>query len=425
MTTTVRLREWSEATDVELSFDQVDALRRVAGSAIEIRPGSRRDAWNLKATSHAGAIRVGDLAVMIRPKIPLENLFYMLSAGQSNLDFGTSLIGYEEAELLPALAAFYERLTADTLKRGVLKAYREHDEVLVALRGRIDMPAVLRTGGMPAPVPCRFDELSTDIPENRLLRTAAMALIPYPDVDPAVRRNLRRTVGVLDGVSDVDPRAIPAITLTRLNRYYEPALRLAEVILRSGGVRDRAGTLEASTFLIDMNRLFERFVTIRLRRHLAGRLEVRDQEQTYLDVGKKISMRPDLIFYRRGEPVLVADVKYKLTDNGQARNADYYQLLAYCEALGLDAGFLIYSGEDRTDAAGARVVDGGPILRVEPIQLVGGRGTIEQSLDRLADVLLSSLIGRHARQPQDHPHLAPIIRNVSVVEVLGCAKTPS
>ncbi len=278
MSTTVQLQEWRSEEDVELSFEQVDALRRVAGKAIDITPGRRRDTWNLRATSYAGAIRVGDLSVLIRPKVPLENLFYMLSAGQNDLDFGTSLIGFEEDELLPALAAFFERLVTDTLKRGVLKSYKEHNETLVALRGRIDVPAMLRTGGMPAPIPCRFDELSIDIAENRILRTAAIALTTYPDVAPAVRRNLRRSVGVLDGVALVDSRAIPPVNLTRLNRYYEPALRMAEVILRSGGVRDRAGTLEASTFLIDMNRLFERFVTIQLRRLLAGKLEVRDQE---------------------------------------------------------------------------------------------------------------------------------------------------
>ena len=387
MTTTVRLQEWSEATDVELSFEQVDALRRVAGTAIDIRPGRRRDTWNLKATSYAGAIRVGDLAVLIRPKIPLENLFYMLSAGQTDLDFGTSLIGFEEDELLPALAAFFERLVADTLKRGVLSAYLEHNETLVALRGRIAVPAMLRTGGMPAPIPCRFDELSIDIPENQVLRTAAMALATYPDVAPAVRRNLRRAVGALDGVRLVDSRAIPPIHLTRLNRYYEPALRLAEVILRSGGVRDRAGTLEASTFLIDMNRLFERFVTIQLRRLLAGKLEVRDQEQTHLDVGRKIAMYPDLVFYRRGEPVLVADIKYKLTDDGIGRNADYYQLLAYCTALGQPRGVLIYSADEGVPLTTIKVVAGSQVLEVTPLDLGGDRQLMEEALVNLAERL--------------------------------------
>ncbi len=383
--TTIQLQEWSEAQDAELSFDQVDALRTAAGNAITISPGRRRDTWNLKATSYVGAIRVGDLAVMIQPKIPLENLFYMLSAGQAEVDFGTGLVGFEEDELLPALAAFYERLVAHTLRRGVLKAYKEHDETLVALRGRIDIPAMLRSGGMPAPIACRFDELSIDIPENRILRTAAVVLATFPDVAPAVRRNLRRTVGVLDGVEVVDPRAIPPITLTKLNRYYELALRMAQVILRSGGIKDRAGRLEASTFVIDMNHLFERFVTIQLRRLLAGRLEVRDQVKTYLDTGHQVTMYPDLVFYRRGEPVLVADVKYKLTDDdGQGRNTDYYQLLAYCSSLDLREGMLIY-GADSPDKSMMRVATrSDQSLVVVPLYVGGTTLEVQSQLKDLA-----------------------------------------
>jgi len=387
--TTIQLQEWSEAQDVELSFDQVDALRRAAGNAIEIFPGQRRDTWNLKATSYVGAVRIGDLAIMIRPKIPLENLFYMLSAREADVDFGTSLVGFEEAELLPALAAFYERLVAHTLRRGVLKAYKEHNETLVALRGRIDIPAMLHAGGMPAPIACQFDELSIDIPENRMLRAAAVVLATFPDIAPAVRRNLRRTVDLLAGADAVDPRAISPITLTRLNRYYEPSLRMAQVILRSGGIKDRTGRLEASTFLINMNHLFERFVTIQLRRHLAGKLEVHDQVKTYLDTAHKVTMYPDLVFYRRGEPILVADVKYKLTEDGFGQNSDYYQLLAYCDAIGLRNGVLLYGATSQDD----------PVVRIEtwseqrlvilPLNLGGPPTEISQ---RLHDLALGTLV---------------------------------
>jgi 5-methylcytosine-specific restriction enzyme subunit McrC len=243
---------------------------------------------------------------------------------------------------------------------------------------------------MPAPIPCRFDELSVDIAENQILRTAALAIATFPEVAPAVRRDLRRTAGVLDGVGNIDPRAIPPVNLTRLNSYYEPALRMAEMILRSGGVRDRVGALEASTFLIDMNHLFEKFVTIQLRRLLAGKLEVRDQEQSHLDVGRTIPMRPDLVFYRRGEPVLVADIKYKLTDDGRGRSADYYQLLAYCKAVDVNGGVLIYSTDDLTAFTIASVVNDGPVLRVEPLDLRGDQTGIRRALEALAATLVMS-----------------------------------
>src|SRR5690606_22831352 len=161
------------------------------------------------------------------------------------------------------------------------------------------------------------------------------------------------------------------------------------VILRSGGIRDRTGRLEASAFLIDMNRLFERFVTVQLQRRLAGRFEVRAQEQLYLDMERRIPMPPDLVFYRRGHPRLVADVKYKLTDDGLGRNPDFYQLLAYCGALNLDQGYLIYSADQGALATAAAVVNGGPMLSVRPIQLAGLRAETDRALSALAHELYS------------------------------------
>src|SRR5690606_31318381 len=136
-----------------------------------------------------------------------------------------------------------------------------------------------------------------------------------------------------EGVGTVDPRAIPTVHLTRLTEHYAPALALAEVVLRSGGIRDTAGGRDAGAFLIDMNTLFERWVTAEVCRHLADRYVVHGQYGAHLDVGRKVSMRPDIVVERRGRPVLVADVKYKVSGDGLARTADYYQLLAYCTAL--------------------------------------------------------------------------------------------
>ncbi|MCZ7534443.1 MAG: McrC family protein [Acidimicrobiia bacterium] len=138
-----------------------------------------------------------------------------------------------------------------------------------------------------------------------------------------------------------------------------------------------------------MNHLFERFVTIQLRRHLAGKLEVHDQVKTYLDTAHKVTMYPDLVFYRRGEPILVADVKYKLTEDGFGQNSDYYQLLAYCDAIGLRNGVLLYGATSQDD----------PVVRIEtwseqrlvilPLNLGGPPTEISQ---RLHDLALGTLV---------------------------------
>ena len=130
---------------------------------------------------------------------------------------------------------------------------------------------------------------------------------------------------------------------TRLNEHYRPALRLARLVLANLTLQDAVGETQASSFMLDMNKLFERFVTERLRRALRGRLEVKDQHQDRLDEERTLTIRPDLLFRSGGSPRFVADIKYKLTDDAAGgRHPDYYQLLAYTTALDLPEGALIY-----------------------------------------------------------------------------------
>ena len=66
-----------------------------------------------------------------------------------------------------------------------------------------------------------------------------------------------------------------------------------------------------------------------------------------LDVEGSIRIRPDLGFESGGgEATYVADIKYKVTDDGFGREADYYQLVAYTIALEFPEGLLIYCQND-------------------------------------------------------------------------------
>jgi 5-methylcytosine-specific restriction enzyme subunit McrC len=101
-------------------------------------------------------------------------------------------------------------------------------------------------------------------------------------------------------------------------------------------------------------------------------------------------MRPDLVLYRHGDPVLVADIKYKLTDAGLGRSTDYYQLLAYCEALGLSRGVLLYAA-DIGDPPGVETVvtNSGLSLGLESVRLGGTAAAIESSISEVAHSLTS------------------------------------
>lgn len=150
-------------------------------------------------------------------------------------------------------------------------------------------------------------------------------------------------------LADVEPlvpgHPFPSWRATRLNVRYHVALRLAELVLRGGSVEQRHGAVAISGFMLDMPKVFEDFVTATLGADLAdfgGR--VRAQDPWHLDEDRAIRMKPDLVWYGPGGEVrAVVDAKYKSEKPSGFPGADLYQMLAYCTALGMDRGHLVYA----------------------------------------------------------------------------------
>ena len=395
MTDTITLYEY-ERKSHRLTESQSRRLASVGKGAITVEPEAQHGCYSITAQNMVGTMVVDDLRVLIRPKVRPENLFLLLEVGldpdawrQEAFDYATS------ANLLPSVIAFYARTLETTLARGLLRSYRHTEERLVALRGRIDMAGQFRQAGIRVPVACRFDEHTSDIAENRNLKAATRLALRVPGVAPEDRQRLLREVVSLEDVADVhvQPDELDRIAFTRLNAHYRPALCLAQLLLANLTLADRLGKRSASSFLIDMNQLFEDFVTQRLRRELRGRLEVLSQFGTHLAERRQVSIRPDLVFRRQGREVLVADIKYKLTGDAQARTSDYYQLLAYTTALDLPEGLLIYCLADGGRPEGVVTVrHAGKRLHTLAIDLTGPPSAVAAELSSL-----SEWINRRAR----------------------------
>jgi 5-methylcytosine-specific restriction enzyme subunit McrC len=105
-----------------------------------------------------------------------------------------------------------------------------------------------------------------------------------------------------------------------------------------------------------MNKLFERFVetVVDEEARLQG-WELQAQGKRRLT--DSVTIQPDLIIRRGGLDCAVGDTKYKRLAPADWPHADLYQLLAYCVALRLSHGLLIYAEagtprSERVDEAG-------------------------------------------------------------------------
>lgn len=355
--------------------------------------GRSSGTWKVSATSHVGVFVTPEVELLVRPKVPMHNLFWMLDVGLPADAFQESTFSFgSDRSLLAAVAQLFARSIERTVGNGLIRCYRSEAERLHTLRGRINMGEVVRRPGLPAPVPCDFTEYTADIFENQVLRGALQRLLRVPGVRPLTRRAVSHALARFEEVTDtpIDVAAIDRVIYTRLNRHYRPPLRLASLVLRNLSLIDRIGKEDASAFTIDMNRLFQDWVIDRLRRRLRGRLGVVETRTEHLAIGRKVPMYPDLELWDGKELVYVGDIKYKLTDTGLARNADYYQLLAYATALGLPEGLLIYCQAEGDVPDREIVVNvAGKSLRTHALDLRGSPSDAETAVSRLGDLLLS------------------------------------
>lgn len=394
---------------------QVDALKEAKFVGIEPVSGGG-GLWKLKGKGVIGTARIGPpgerVTVRIQPKLPIERLLFLIG-------YANHLHGWQEEEvdaaqqpdLLPAVAHAFARAAERTLRQGVLLGYREKHEALPVVRGRIQESVQIgRRYGLPLPVEVRYDDFTVDIPENRLLLTAALRLLCLPGVHPATRSMLRRLILRLDGVRPhTHGTLLPRWTPSRLNARYRTALRLAELILRSGSYEHEDGTVvRVDGLLLTMWKVFEDFLTRALQEALrpyGGRTELQD-ESRHLDHDRRIQLKPDLVYYTpAGPPGAVLDAKYTFQKELSKRQEHLYQVLAYCTAFQTRRGYLVY-------AQGPNAPQTHRISGAEDIQLTETALNLDvpipqlrAQITRLARDLAGAAVGPADRRPLTEPVL--------------------
>ena len=177
------------------------------------------------------------------------------------------------------------------------------------------------------------------------------------------------------------------MTFDRLNERYRNVVGLARLILRHSAFESGRGDVRASGFTMDMNKVFEEFVTEALRDALGVSDRVlRSEDRVALDMNGRVRMYPDLSWWEGSRCVFVGDAKYKKTVSQRVPNADLYQLLAYTTALGLPSGLLIYAkGED--EPATHTVRHGGKRLQIAALDLEGEFRDVLNDVERIAGLV--------------------------------------
>jgi 5-methylcytosine-specific restriction enzyme subunit McrC len=380
------LTEYGRADALDLGHD--DALVLQHSPAIRVTPSlTAPGRFDVTAAQYVGVVRGRACELWIRPKLPIQRLLFLLGYARDPHGWREEDPAFEEADtLVEALVRAYVRHAERGLARGLLQGYRSVEDAEPTIRGRIrEADQLRRRFALPLPVEVRYDDYTTDIIENQLLRTATRRLLRVPGVSRDSTRRLRRLLALTHDVSELAfAWTRPPIVRTRLNQRYFPAVRLAELALRASSPEFAPGGGQGIAFLFDMNKVFEDFLTAELgdalQRH-GG--QAKAQFSAGLDEAQQLTIRPDLTWWSQGRCRAVIDIKYKSLTDQQPPEADVYQLLAYCTALRLAEGHLIYA---HGEAKPANYVIGEAATRivVSTVNLHQPPGPLLADLDLLA-----------------------------------------
>lgn len=342
---------------------------------------------DVSASSWVGVVRFTKLDIHVVPKLvggPLRVLRMLEYAA------GVSLIKRlpsdrplpaDGTDLFDLICMLLVEESKALLRDGLLRDYRPVDDSLDVLRGRLRYrDQFLRRYGQLRPLECHFDEYDSDIPDNQLI-AAALEVARRRVQDADVRASAFQLGGLMTEMCHPTTRDADwyeqVIQYGRRNGRYRPVHELSKLVLRGLAFEDMFDTSSGnvSAFLLDMNIVFERFVSrlveeslaksgLRCARQSPLKAVIRDEAtgQSYSTI------KPDLVVEDcvtgRFVPI---DVKYKLYADKKVSTGDIYQLFLYAYALARDDSLrragILYPSTSPVD---------GPALSIRP--LVGPPG---------------------------------------------------
>ena len=385
----IDLTEHQRSEPHPLSSAERDALAQTLD--ISVQPVIGEDAtYHLTPGSTVGAVEIDGLSVLIRPKISIPQLLSLACYAMSKFKPRQEMFDHTHEYALPdVLALALASAAGRAFSRGLLHGYRTEEEALHTVRGRIRFDEQIRRRfGLPLPVEVRYDDFTDDILENRLVKAAARRLARMRLRSQETRRALARTAAILDNVSLIEfpSRDIPEVRFDRLNEHYREVVALSRLILRHTAFESGRGVVRASGFLMNMNDVFQEFVTVALREALGLSERVfRESSICTIDEKGRVNLRPDLTWWQGGRCVFVGDAKYKKIKVESVPNADLYQLLAYVTALNLPGGMLVYAKGEETPVV-HNVRNSGKRLEIAALDL---SGTLDDVLNRVAHLAQS------------------------------------
>lgn len=348
-------------------------------------------------------------------KIPVKNIYYMLSYAYSRLRTnGYSRLASEEFENSADLCAAILALgITDLVRHGLGHDYLPREEILGFVRGKIDISSSLKHNDFAYHrLTCSYDEFSTDIYLNQILKTTMLLLIHRP-VSKIQKHRLRRLIPYFSDISELDYHHISwPRHYTRQNRSYELLIPICELVIKAKIQSQTDHTMNFLDIFDDQkfSRLYEKFL---LEYYKKEHPEIHVSApfiKWHLDPESPTDMLPVMksdVYLEKGNKVLIIDAKRYNNNLGDNRrfisrpedlrytlsSPNLYQIYTYVKNEALNrpncqiSGLLLYAKTSAEVQPFTRYSISGNPIGADTLDLNCNFSEIRSQLDKLIERL--------------------------------------
>ena len=342
---------------------------------LETRLPAKAITWGHQSVTFAhfcGVIALGSVSIEILPKIYgreqtpgicRQALVRMLIQARKlpRLKSGTASIALQRHTLLDVFILHFCDQLHNELMQGMIKRYVEKTQNLNVIRGRLKTELQFKYNqAHKERLFCQYDELNTDNIYNRIIKYTLKSMQSLT-TGHAASRKLNELLMRFDHIKDirVNIRMFDVLAFDRSIRRYKNIFRQCRWIIEGLHPDVVAGSSSCLSILFDMNRLFEAYVAVQMRKIAwsTGR-QMREQGPQRHMVYRKdrdenlFVMKPDMVFLNEKDvPIAIADAKWKLLDEKEKKmgisQGDLYQMSAYATRYGVASLALVYPLQSR------------------------------------------------------------------------------